>query len=51
MKKANKILILMMTIFVIFFIVIDINSYASMITFPNPTTESAGQQQGAQPWS
>lgn len=48
MKKANKILILMMTIFVIFFIVIDINSYASMITFPNPTTESAGQQQGAQ---
>lgn len=45
MKKANKFLVLMMTIFVIFFIILDFNSYASMTTFPGSTTDAAAQTQ------
>ena len=45
MKKTNKFLVLMMTIFVIFFIILDFNSYASMTTFPGSTTDATAQTQ------
>ena len=44
MKKTNKFLVLMMTIFVIFFIILDFNSYASMTTFPGSTTDATASQ-------
>ena len=40
MKKARKFLILMMTFFVIFFIALNFNSYATMTTSPSTTDGS-----------